>query len=197
MTAIQMIADSAKDAGIRITLAYPDFNALVEERNTGKFELVINNEVQLSNSPYVYYDYLFRQPIAETQTTRNFQRYQNQRAWTLTTQLNKTQEHGHRGAAADQPSAAADPAHRPARDPALVQRHVGPVQHAVLDELRPLDRTQAPEHAVDMERLPEPDGHRRARAAEAALARPQRHRGLPGGAHRRPGSASRRRRNAP
>ena len=52
MTAIQMIADSAKDAGIRITLAYPDFNALVEERNTGKFELVINNEVQLGNSPY-------------------------------------------------------------------------------------------------------------------------------------------------
>ena len=90
MTAIQMIADSAKDAGIRISLAYPDFNALVEERNTGKFELVINNEVQLSNSPYVYYDYLFRQPIAATQTTRNFQRYQNQRAWSLTTQLNKT-----------------------------------------------------------------------------------------------------------
>ena len=52
MTAIQMIADSAKDAGIRITPAYPDFNALVEERNTGKFELVINNEVQLGNSPY-------------------------------------------------------------------------------------------------------------------------------------------------
>jgi peptide/nickel transport system substrate-binding protein len=90
MTAIQMIADSAKDAGIRISLAYPDFNALVEERNTSKFELVLNNEVQLSNSPYVYYDYLFRLPIAATQTTRNFQRYQNQRAWNLTTQLNKT-----------------------------------------------------------------------------------------------------------
>jgi peptide/nickel transport system substrate-binding protein len=90
MTAIQMIAASAKDAGIRITPAYPDFNALVEERNTGKFDLVINNEVQLSNSPYVYYDYLFRQPIAATQTTRNFQRYQNARAWALTTQLNKT-----------------------------------------------------------------------------------------------------------
>ena len=90
MTAIQMIADSAKDAGIRITPAYPDFNALVEERNTGKFELVINNEVQLGNSPYSYYEYLFRLPLADTQTTRNFQRYENQRAWNLTVQLNRT-----------------------------------------------------------------------------------------------------------
>ena len=60
-----MIADSAKDAGIRITPAYPDFNALVEERNTGKFDLAINNEVQLGNTPYTYYDYLFRLPIAD------------------------------------------------------------------------------------------------------------------------------------
>ena len=89
-TAIQMIADSAKDAGIKITPAYPDFNALVEERNTGKFELALNNEVQLGNSPYPYYEYLFRLPLSDTQTTRNFQRYQNQAAWNLTVQLNKT-----------------------------------------------------------------------------------------------------------
>ena len=89
-TAIQMIADSAKDAGIKITPAYPDFNALVEERNSGKFELALNNEVQLGNSPYPYYEYLFRLPISDTQTTRNFQRYSNQRAWNLTVQLNKT-----------------------------------------------------------------------------------------------------------
>ena len=90
MTAIQMIADSAKDAGIKITPAYPDFNGLVEERNSGKFELVINNEVQIGNSPYPYYEYLFRLPLASQQTTRNFQRYQNQRAWNLTVELNKT-----------------------------------------------------------------------------------------------------------
>ena len=89
-TAIQMIADSAKDAGIKITPAYPDFNALVEERNTGKFELALNNEVQIGNSPYPYYEYLFRLPLTDTQTTRNFQRYQNQRAWNLTVALNKT-----------------------------------------------------------------------------------------------------------
>jgi peptide/nickel transport system substrate-binding protein len=73
-TAIQIIADSAKDAGIKITPAYPDFNGLVDERNTGKFELVINNEKQIGNTPYTYYDYLFHLPIAESQTFANFSR---------------------------------------------------------------------------------------------------------------------------
>jgi peptide/nickel transport system substrate-binding protein len=89
MTAIQMISASAKDAGIRITPAYPDFNSLVDERNTGKFDLVINNERQIGSTPYVYYDYLFRLPLGETQTVVNFARFTNNRAWTLTTQLNK------------------------------------------------------------------------------------------------------------
>ncbi len=47
MTAIQIIADSTKAAGIKLTPAFPDFNALVEERNSGKFDLVINNEKAL------------------------------------------------------------------------------------------------------------------------------------------------------
>ena len=92
MTAIQIIADSSKDAGIKITPAYPDFNALVEERNTGKFDLVINNEKQLGNTPYTYYDYLFRLPVAEQQTVANFSRFSSGAApWALTQQLNKIQ----------------------------------------------------------------------------------------------------------
>ena len=88
-TAIQMIAASTKNAGIRITPAYPDFNSLVNERNSGKFDLVINNERQIGNTPYTYYDYLFRLPIQKQQTVVNFSRYSNPRAWDLTTQLNK------------------------------------------------------------------------------------------------------------
>ena len=88
-TAIQIIADSAKDAGIKISPAYPDFNGLVEERNTGKFELVINNEKQIGNTPYTYYDYLFRLPVLGSQTVSNFQRFQSSRAWSLSQQLNK------------------------------------------------------------------------------------------------------------
>ena len=92
MTAIQMIADSAKDAGIRVTPAYPDFNGLVDERNSGKFDLVINNEKQIGNTPYTYYDYLFHLPIAEKQTFANFSRFTQAGAkpWALTLKLNKT-----------------------------------------------------------------------------------------------------------
>jgi peptide/nickel transport system substrate-binding protein len=91
MTAIQIIADSTKAAGIKVTPAYPDFNSLVDERNSGKFELVINNEKQIGNTPYTYYDYLFHLPIAEQQTTVNFSRFTQAGAapWALTLQLNK------------------------------------------------------------------------------------------------------------
>jgi peptide/nickel transport system substrate-binding protein len=90
MESIRVIADSAKQAGIRITPKFPDFNALVAQRNAGKFDLLINNEVQISNTPWQYYEYMFRLPILESQTTRNFQRYNNPRAWSLTQQLDKT-----------------------------------------------------------------------------------------------------------
>jgi peptide/nickel transport system substrate-binding protein len=91
MTAIQIITANAKDAGIRLTPAYPDFNGLVEERNTGKFDLVINNEKQLGNTPYTYYDYLFRLPVADQQTTVNFSRFTaaGAKPWSLTLQVNK------------------------------------------------------------------------------------------------------------
>jgi peptide/nickel transport system substrate-binding protein len=91
MTAIQIIADSAKDAGIKLTPAYPDFNGLVDERNSGRFDLVINNEKQIGNTPYTYYDYLFHLPIADQQTFANFARFTQAGAapWALTLKLNK------------------------------------------------------------------------------------------------------------
>jgi peptide/nickel transport system substrate-binding protein len=90
-TAIQIIADSAKDAGIKITPAYPDYNSLVDERNSGKFELVIANDKQIGNTPYSYYDYLFHLPIAENQTFANYSRFTQAGAapWALTLKLNK------------------------------------------------------------------------------------------------------------
>jgi peptide/nickel transport system substrate-binding protein len=91
MTAIQIIADSAKDAGIRLTPAYPDYNSLVDERNTGKFDLVINNEKQIGNTPFTYYDYLFHLPVLDQQTFANFARFTQAgaRPWALTLALNK------------------------------------------------------------------------------------------------------------
>ena len=91
MTAIQIIAESAKDAGIKLTPAYPDFNGLVDERNSGKFDLVINNEKQIGNTPYTYYDYLFHLPVADQQTFANFSRFTEAGAgpWARTLALNK------------------------------------------------------------------------------------------------------------
>lgn len=91
MTAIQIIAQSAKDAGIKITPAYPDYNGLVDERNSGKFDLVINNDKQLGPTPYTYYDYIFHLPVAESQTFANFARFTEAgpKPWALTLALNK------------------------------------------------------------------------------------------------------------
>ncbi len=91
MTAIQIIAASAKNAGIRLTPAFPDYTGLVDERNSGKFDLVINNDKQLGPTPYTYYDYLFHLPIAESQTFANFARFTGAGAtpWALTLDLNK------------------------------------------------------------------------------------------------------------
>jgi peptide/nickel transport system substrate-binding protein len=90
MTAIQIIADSAKDAGIRITPAYPDYNTLVDQRGHAKYDLLIANDKQVSNSPWEYYDYMFRLPILDNQTTVNYERYANATAWKLTQQMWKT-----------------------------------------------------------------------------------------------------------
>ena len=137
MTAIQIISASAKNAGIRLTPAFPDYNGLVDERNSGKFDLVINNDKQLGPTPYTFYDYLFHLPVADSQTFANFARFTGAGAtpWALTLDLNKVHPANVKKAKADPLE---DPAVHPsgsACDPALVQRHVGPVQHDVLDEL--------------------------------------------------------------
>jgi peptide/nickel transport system substrate-binding protein len=53
--------------------------------------MVLNNEVQLSNSPWTYYDYMFRQPLMSAEgRNRNFGGYENADAWALVQELDKT-----------------------------------------------------------------------------------------------------------
>src|SRR5581483_6680111 len=88
-----MIVASAKDAGIRIHAKVKDFNTWQSDRNTGNFDLVVDNNYQLSDNPWTYWNGIFHLPVITTgtgQTFANFGRYENQKAWTLTQQLDKT-----------------------------------------------------------------------------------------------------------
>ncbi|MEU0488405.1 ABC transporter substrate-binding protein [Nocardiopsis changdeensis] len=87
MEASNVIAANAQAVGINIEAQTPEFDLLVDNRNSGEFDLIINNERQASNTPWTYYDYLFQLPINEQQTTVNFGRYENEEVWSLVEQL--------------------------------------------------------------------------------------------------------------
>ncbi|MBE2999921.1 ABC transporter substrate-binding protein [Nocardiopsis sp. HNM0947] len=87
MEAARVIAGNAQDVGIDLDTEFPDEQLLVENRNSGDYDLVVNNDQQLSNTPWTYYEYLFELPLREDQTTANFQRHENEEAWELVESL--------------------------------------------------------------------------------------------------------------
>jgi peptide/nickel transport system substrate-binding protein len=90
MTAIQVIADSAKQVGIRITPGYPEYGTMTDDRGHGRFDLLLGNDRQWSNTPWTYYQYIYQLPIADNQVNANYERFTSQTAWSLTQQLNRT-----------------------------------------------------------------------------------------------------------
>jgi peptide/nickel transport system substrate-binding protein len=89
MTSIQVIAESAKAVGIKVTPAYPEYSTLVDDRGHARYDLLLANDRQWSNTPWTYYQYIYQLPILENQTTVNYERYVNQKAWKLTQALDK------------------------------------------------------------------------------------------------------------
>jgi peptide/nickel transport system substrate-binding protein len=89
MTSIQVIADSAKAVGIKVTPAYPEYSTLVDDRGHARYDLLLANDRQWSNTPWTYYQYIYQLPILDNQTTVNYERYVNQNAWKLTQALDK------------------------------------------------------------------------------------------------------------
>lgn len=86
-----VIISSLKAVGINAEARIVDYNGLVDARNSGDFDLVVNNEVQISNTPWTYYDYMFRMPLMEgAGKNRNYGSYENPDAWALVQQLDKT-----------------------------------------------------------------------------------------------------------
>jgi peptide/nickel transport system substrate-binding protein len=90
MEAIRVVTEGAKAAGINIKTDFPAQTAVEDMRESGNFDLILDNQRQIDNTPWTYYDYLFRLPVLPQQTTVNFARYQNQAAWDLVNQLDRT-----------------------------------------------------------------------------------------------------------
>jgi len=97
MEAENLIATDAKAAGINIDPQHPAYATVVNDRNgttsaAPTFDLVINNDVQIGNTPWTYYDYIFRQPeiAAGPARNRNFEQYDNATAWALVQKLDQT-----------------------------------------------------------------------------------------------------------
>jgi peptide/nickel transport system substrate-binding protein len=92
-TARNMIVNSAAKAGIKITVKVKDYNTWASDRNTGNFDLVIDNNYQLSDNPWTYWNGIYHLPIINSgtgQTFANFERYNNPKAWKLVQKLDHT-----------------------------------------------------------------------------------------------------------
>ena len=96
MAAENSIAASAKLAGINIDPQHPTYDTVVADRNgtadkAPTFDLIINNDVQIGNTPWTWYDYVFRQPLqVGAAKNRNFESYKNADAWALVQKLDQT-----------------------------------------------------------------------------------------------------------
>ncbi len=87
--AARVIVDSAKAAGIQITSETPAYTVVQDQRESGKFDLILDNQRQMDNTPWRYYEYVFGLPILDQQTTVNYGRYENQEAWDLVNKLDE------------------------------------------------------------------------------------------------------------
>jgi len=52
MTSIQVIADSAKAVGIKVTPEFPEYGTLVDDRGHANYDLLPGNDRQSSNTPW-------------------------------------------------------------------------------------------------------------------------------------------------
>lgn len=88
-----MIVSSTKAAGIRLHVKVKDFNTWQSDRNTGNFDLLIDNAYQISDNPWTYWNGIFHMPVISSgtgQTFANYERYSNPQAWALTQKLDRT-----------------------------------------------------------------------------------------------------------
>ncbi len=108
---------------------------MVDDRGHGNFDLLLGNDRQYSNSPWTYYQYIYQLPIQNNQTTTNYERYKSSKAWDLTPRSGQDPLDATPRRVWRRWRAREDLPPEPAGNSALVQRHVGHVQHETLEEL--------------------------------------------------------------
>jgi peptide/nickel transport system substrate-binding protein len=93
MESIKVVSSGAQAVGINLAPDYPDYGAYLSARLGGSFEMAIDNQAQLSNTPWRYYDWIYQNPLADIETMQNgnYGRYDNKEAFDLVDQLDKTQ----------------------------------------------------------------------------------------------------------
>jgi peptide/nickel transport system substrate-binding protein len=78
MAAIDVIATSAQAAGINVVAATPDYGAWNTALQGGTFQLTLQNNTPLTNTPWTTYNALFAHPIVDQMQAGNYGRYDNQ-----------------------------------------------------------------------------------------------------------------------
>lgn len=90
MESIKVIASGCQAVGINLQTEFPDYGGYTDARNSGTYDMCISNDKQIADTPWTYYDWLFQNPILETMTNGNYSRYDNQVAFDLVDELDKT-----------------------------------------------------------------------------------------------------------
>ena len=166
MTAIQVISDSAKAVGIKITPSFPEYDTMVDDRGHAQLRPAARQR------PAVQQHAVDVLPVHLPAADPGQPDHRQLRAVHGPERLEPHAAAGqdaddqHEGLPGRDDAAAEDVPAGPARDSALVQRHVGDVQHEVLDELA-LVHGQ-PVHAHLLAELLADDEHRHAHAPAPA-----------------------------
>ena len=165
MTSIQVIADSARAVGIKVTAAFPDYGTLVDDRGHARYDLragqrpaVLEHAVDVlpvhlpAADPREPDDHELRAVLEHEGVEPHAAARQDPTTDTKAYQavMSKLQTRLPAG---------------PACDSALVQRNVGHVQHEVLDELAVVDGREVHRHRVAQ--LLADDEHRHAHSSAA------------------------------
>ena len=93
MAAINIIAQQLQAVGINVTPAYPAFNDYLAARLNGTFSMTLDNQANISNTPWSYYHFIFYDQLKDIPTTQggNYGRDNDPAAFALVTKLDQTQ----------------------------------------------------------------------------------------------------------